>query len=245
MSEAPLTQLPLDALAGLMAGQPKGMARKSQGGKERATGPSPVSPLALPGFGPGESLAMTATGLPEEQPTTVAPAEPSDEAVDAVVLAERLIGRPLRADEAHYLRGPITVDNRGCAWELPGWLRYAIPRARLAQVVAEAHADVREYDQMASLEEAVAVLYTAGLAVPLNSDAATVHIWTAAQVLPRYGMAESPEDVLARIYGPEEAERYADLDPHLERELLDRLRRDIRGKVVKAQKNRLREQRKR
>jgi hypothetical protein len=158
------------------------------------------------------------------------------------VLAESLIGRELRADERRYLLGPVIVDHLGSAWELPGWLHYeAIPRARIAQVVCEAKAEVEEYDRMASLEEAVAVLYTACLSRPLNAEAAKAYFWAAAQVMPRYHMAESPLEVLAHIYGPADAEKHLELDCHIQREVLDRIRRDTRRYVVKHQAKREKE----
>jgi hypothetical protein len=158
------------------------------------------------------------------------------------VLAEHLVGRKLRADERRYLLGPIIVDHLGSAWELPAWLRYdAIPRARVAQVVCEAHAEVDEYDHMASLEEAVAVLYTACLSRPLSAEAAKTYFWASAQVLPRYHGAESPEEVLAEIYGPKDVERHLELDEYVQREVLDRIRRDTRKYVVKHQKEREKE----
>jgi hypothetical protein len=163
----------------------------------------------------------------------------SEPSFERDVIAEHMVGRELRADERRYLLGPIIVDHLGSAWELPGWLRYeAIPRARIAQVVCEAQVELAEYDRMASLEEAVAVLYTAGLSRPLNAEAAEAYIWAAAQVLPRYHMAESPLDILAKIYGPDDAERCVEMREYAQREVLDRIRRDTRGYVIKHQKQR-------
>jgi hypothetical protein len=173
----------------------------------------------------------------------------SDEpvSVDPVAFLEATLGRPLYAYERRYLTGPIVVDRLGAAWELPRWLPEAIAKGRVAQILVEAEAGTREYDRMASLPEVVAVLMTASLAYPLNREAATAYLWAAAQVVPMhctvrsstvYGLAESPKSVLERIYGPDGWQAYVELDPYLEREVLDRLRRDIRRKVVGGQKER-------
>jgi hypothetical protein len=153
--------------------------------------------------------------------------------IDPVDFLEATLDRPLYAYERRYLTGSIVVDRMGAAWELPQWLPEAIVRGRVAQILIEAEAGTREYDRMASLPEVVAVLYTAGLAYPLNRDAATVYLWVAAQVLSQHNLAESPEDVLEKIYGADSAP--IELDPYLEREILERLRRDIRRKVVGGQ----------
>jgi hypothetical protein len=156
--------------------------------------------------------------------------------VDPVAFLEATLDRTLYAYEQRYLAGPIVVDRMGAAWELPRWLPGAVVKGRVAQILVEAEAGTREYDRMASLPEVVAVLYTASLAYPLNRDAATVYLWVAAQVLPSHGLAESPEDTLEKIYGADSTP--IELDPYLEREILDRLRRDIRRKVVGGQKER-------
>jgi hypothetical protein len=158
--------------------------------------------------------------------------------IDPVAFLEATLGRPLYAYERRYLTGPIVVDRMGATWKLPRWLPAAVVKGRVAQILVEAEAGTREYERMASLAEVVPVLYTASLAYPLNREAATVYLWVAAQVLSRYSLAESPESALERIYGPDGWQAYVELDPYLKREILDRLRRDIRRKVVGGQKER-------
>jgi hypothetical protein len=165
---------------------------------------------------------------PEDPPDLPGPAPES--AVGPVEFVEAVLeanGERLRAASRRYLEGPIVQHPGG--WEIPRWLRAAIPQARVAQVLAEVAGE--EPEGLASLEEALAYLSTASLVAPLHRDAAQMFFWVFGQVGPRYGYAESPAEIYEKI-GLPEYDRDLELPLHVERDLTQ-LRRDIRRSVSK------------
>ena len=86
----------------------------------------------------------------------------------------------MSAQDLRYLSGPLIVFDAAWGHDLPSWLRASIRTARLGLVLAGEH-------ELASQEEALAYLVTAGLAQPLTHDWARIYLGLGAQVLGRWG----------------------------------------------------------
>ncbi len=157
---------------------------------------------------------------------------PALKLMDPEKYLEAELDRALRANERRYLHGPIIKDKLGSAWEIPDWLMQVVSTGRVRQIIEEDRVDDPDESPQASLEEVLVVLMTAGLAYPLNSASHDVFIWTAAQILSRYGRATSENWVLTQIVGPSDVDRYATLSYDAQ-QVLERLRRDIRRQVEK------------
>lgn len=211
-------QPPLEALAVLMAAAPEEAARKRRARKGK-TKPSLSSPPMLPG--------LDEAGPPQGR----VPADP-------VAFLEAALGRKLRADQRRYLEGPAVFYG---AWadDVPAWLLAAIPKARVVQVVWETAEEVSEYGWMCSLEETVAYLYSACMAVPLASEWAHVYFWASDSVMRAHGRLPEGQTVwdLIGADGSRDVDR-GDISDFERGECLDKLRRDIRRAVVKHQKQR-------
>ena len=146
---------------------------------------------------------MGAMQLPLPLETPVAPA--SDEEMLAAALADPVIVWP--------------------GWEstMPGWIWQAITEERLARLATG------DGEGLATLAEALAYLYCAGLAAPLNHEWAEIYVNLAARYMAARG-AILPEDMRPRA-----------LTDYEER-LLQELRWDIRrSQVREAKKRRKRE----
>lgn len=137
----------------------------------------------------------------------------------------------LTAEQRKYLAGPLVMHNRSWGETLPAWMEESIPTARLRQVIAEVTGE--DPEGMASLEEVMAYLYTACLALPLSQEHGRVYFWVASRVLPRYGMVSNSEGLVEQLGMRPEELRLSDYE---RREYLDHLRRDIRRSVVRNAK---------
>jgi hypothetical protein len=160
--------------------------------------------------------------------------------VHPVDFLEAALDRELHAYELHYLHGPLVL-HMGGGWEdtLPAWLEAAVPKARVAQLLLEAAADVQEYDRMCSLEEVAAYLYTACLSFPLAQEWANVYFWASDRVMRAHGKLPEGQSIWDVIdpNGELGADR-RELSDYERREYLDKLRRNIRRAVVKHRKER-------
>jgi len=146
----------------------------------------------------------------------------------------------LTAEQRKYLAGPLVMFSRSWGDTLPAWLEEAIPAARLRQIIAEVTGE--EPEGLASLEETMAYLYTACLAVPLSREYGKVYFWVASQVLPRYGVVSDSEGLAEQLGMRPEELRLSDYE---RREYLDHLRRDIRRGVVRNAKKKTKKKKKR
>jgi hypothetical protein len=151
----------------------------------------------------------------------------SAEEVAAILAGELGADASLTAEQKRYLEGPLMAADHGWAQTIPEWLRTAIPKARVERVLRELMEEAE--GERATLEEVAAYLYTASLAAPLNHEVARVDFWVMAQVLAKY-TADTPETIWDKL-GLDEGER--ELTDYLRREVLDRLRTDIRRAVSK------------
>ncbi len=124
----------------------------------------------------------------------------------------------LTADERHYLRGPIIYHPGSDAGPL---LPKFIPQARLDLVLSGEK-------ELATLEEALAYLSSASLCFPLSSEDAEVMFWLTQEVWEKYELTRENQKIWEML-GRQEP---FTLTPHLEKEVLGRLRRDIRSAVV-------------
>jgi hypothetical protein len=166
----------------------------------------------------------TMTTIPDRLVDQLEAAESAEEAV-AILAGEPGADASLTAEQKRYLQGPIVAADQGWGQTIPDWLLRAIPRARLQRVIRELTGQAE--GEKATLEEVVAYLYTASLSAPLNREAALVDFWVTAQVLAKY-TAETPEGILDKL---ELSEGERGLTDHLRREVLERLRREIRRSV--------------
>jgi hypothetical protein len=134
----------------------------------------PTLPDEAPDIGPAAPLPPEAAApdIQRDLVTTVG---------GLVGLAGEVMGA-LCADDRRYLTGPA-VFHPGS--ECADWLRAAIPDARLRHIL---HAPEGEH-HLATLEEALAYLSSASLAIPLGSDDAEQFFWLSQELLPRYGLA--------------------------------------------------------
>lgn len=111
---------------------------------------------------------------------------------DPVAWAEAMAavaGRKLLVEQRRYLEGPIIVGSS--SWtDTPEWLRRAIPKARLRQVLLEL-AGRAQFEGLATPEEVAAYLMAASFDAPLSRDAAEVYFSVAGQVVVQYGLVES------------------------------------------------------
>lgn len=140
-------------------------------------------------------------------------------------------GRKLRAEQRRYLEGPLVVGSP--FWtDTPEWLRRAIPKARLRQVLRELAGTV-EYAELATLEEVSAYLMAASFDAPLNHNAAAVYFWVAAQVLVQYGMVDSLESYWDRLDSGVLGTSHRELSEYQQSEYLRPLQRRIRASVVR------------
>lgn len=134
-------------------------------------------------------------------------------------------GKRLLAEQWRYLQGPIVVGS--VAWtDTPEWLRLAIPKARLRQVLLEISGGA-ESAGLATLEEVAAYLLAASLDAPLSRDAAEVYFFAAGQVVVRYGLVADFAAFSEMLDG---AAR--ELSPYQVAEVLRPLQRRIRQSVV-------------
>ena len=185
------------------------------------------------------NASATQLTLPGLLPPVPPPEEPV--LVDPTTFLEAALGRKLRADEARYLVGPVVFYRGTWGETLPGWLREAIPLARVVQLMAEG---AGEEPGLASLEEVTAYLYTAALEAPLAQEWADIYFWVGDHVMRAHGMLPKGQTVWDLINPDEAGSNVRELSPYLA-ELLHRLRRDIRRAVVKHQRQRERETRRR
>jgi hypothetical protein len=185
------------------------------------------------------ALPDLAEPLSAGSPAALSEDSPSEEQVpaDPTEYLEAALGRSLWAHEARYLTGPLILYSYGWGETIPAWLCRAIPKARMAQLVAEAAAGAEECNRMCSLEEVTAYLYTACLSVPLAWEWANVYLWVLDRVLRTHGRLPEGQTVWDLIDpGAEPGPYCGELSEYGRRECLDRLRRDIRHAVVRHQR---------
>jgi hypothetical protein len=93
----------------------------------------------------------------------------------------------LKAEPLRYLRGPVTLAHAG-GRSLPGHWSLVILGARLNLLATGER-------EMASEEEALAYLHLASLHSPLSQDWATIMLYLAQRVLPRWGIFRGDEPI--------------------------------------------------
>jgi hypothetical protein len=153
-----------------------------------------------------------------------------DTELDILHLADGLAavaGTKLNAEQRRYLEGPLVIGDIGWADTIPKWVIQAIPKARLERVLRESKGDVE--GEKATLEEVMAYFYTASLRAPLTHEAAQVYFYVASQVMEKHAL--TTEQNFWDCLGIREAER--GITGYQEREILDRIRFDIRRSVAK------------
>jgi hypothetical protein len=162
------------------------------------------------------ALAADAETVPAPATAVLTPGVPLVEAV--VALGE--VSGALSADDRHYLLGPVVLHPVS---ECADWIRDAIPAARLKQVLGRDEAN----KGLCSLEDALAYLSSASLAMPLAGDDAEMFFWLSQELCPQYGLTRD-EPVWKSLGYPGPIE----LTPYL-RSSLDALRSKIRAAIVK------------
>ncbi len=88
----------------------------------------------------------------------------------------------LTAADRRYLTGPVILHPVS---ECADWLRAVIPEARVRHILHPPESE----KNLATLEDALAYLSSASLALPLAPDDAEQFFWLSQEVLPRYGLA--------------------------------------------------------
>jgi hypothetical protein len=127
----------------------------------------------------------------------------------------------LTAGQRRYLTAPVVLAKDG--GDIPAWLRKAVSRGRVETVIEEVRAGAE--GDMASMEEALAYLYTASLSAPLSTEAARGFFALFAEVVPRYNPAETRQSMLERL-APYHEDLSVDVD------VVRQLRRDIRNTML-------------
>jgi len=129
------------------------------------------------------------------------------------------------------LADPLVIYPSGWDLSLPEWLRQAVTEERLARLATGDGDGLPASAGLATLAEALAYLYCAGLTVPLSHEWAEIYGNLAARYMADRG-ATLPEDMQPRDF------------TDYEERLLDELRRDIRCSQVREAKKQRRERRK-
>jgi len=158
------------------------------------------------------------------------PKTPEGAKLDLVSLADGLAvaaGTKLNAEQRRYVEGPLVIGDMGWADTIPQWVIQAIPKARVERVLRESKGEVD--GEKATLEEVMAYFYTASLRAPLTHEAAQVYFHVAAQVMQKHSL--TTEQDFWDCLGIRETER--GITDYQEREILDRIRFDIRRSVAK------------
>jgi hypothetical protein len=147
-----------------------------------------------------------------------APAESAIEVLAKLAAAQEFLERRT-ADERYYLRGPIVYHPGSDAGPL---LPKYIPQARWDLVLAGEK-------ELATLEEALAYLSSASLCFPLSSEDAEVMFWLTQEVWEKHKLTRGDQKIWEMLGRKEPFT----LTPFQEKEILNRLRRDIRRAVIK------------
>ncbi len=172
-------------------------------------------------------VQLTLDQLLESPAAPTVPVEaPSESAIEvfAELKSAQEFLESLTADERYYLRGPIIYHPGSDAGQL---LPKYIPQARLDLILSGEK-------ELATLEEALAYLSSASLCFPLSSDDAEVMFWLTQEVWEKHNLVHGDQKIW-EILGHKEP---FTLTPFLEKEVLNRLRREIRAAVVRHSKKR-------
>jgi hypothetical protein len=94
----------------------------------------------------------------------------------------------MAVSDLRYVAGPLIVFDAFWGQDVPDWLRGTIRAARLGLVLAGER-------ELASEEESLAYLMTAGLAQPLTHDWARTYLWLGSRVLMRWQKMAGHEDL--------------------------------------------------
>ncbi len=129
----------------------------------------------------------------------------------------------LSVNELRYLNGPIVYHPGG--WDAGDVLPRLIPQARLELVLSGEQ-------EMATLEEVLAYLSSASLVFPLSSEDAEVMFWLTQTVFEKHRLVPADQHIWEMLGHKEPFT----LTPFLEKEVLNRLRREIRSAVVRHAK---------
>jgi hypothetical protein len=164
-------------------------------------------------------VQLTLDQLLESSAASVeAPTESAIEVLAELKAAQEFL-ESLTAEERYYLRGPIVYHPGSDAGPI---LPKYIPQARLDLVLSGEK-------ELATLEEALAYLSSASLCFPLSSENAEVMFWLAQEVWERHKLTHEDQKIWEMLGRNEPFI----LTPFQEKEILNRLRRDIRRAVSK------------
>lgn len=143
---------------------------------------------------------------------------------------------PFSDEQNSYLQGPVILHGRGGnSWPPPDWLRSEISAARWIQVLKELRDPT--IDKAATTEEVLAYLQSAAFEAPLSDEDSQVMFWCCAQILPRVRPNEYADaDAVFKEIGVPQHDRT--LSPYLNREVLLKLKFQIRAATVKHYKQR-------
>ena len=123
-----------------------------------------------------------------------------------------------------YLAGPLITHNSGWQDTIPQWLLEAIPLARFESIATEI--DAGEIGELATPEEALAVMYPATMQAPLSHRWYEVYMYLGNQVLTQHQKLP-PGQTFWELMGINHPITYAQI-----RQDYEELARDIRQRVV-------------
>ena len=129
---------------------------------------------------------------------------------------------PLRKEHKQYFGAPIISSDSLWHDMIPAWLKLAIYQERL-EIICDEH-NRNEIGIYAGYPEAVALLMSASLGAPLNSEWVDIYTWVSREVSIKYN-GKSIDD----FKGICEKDELS----HYEQDELNRLLADIRRKVIK------------
>jgi hypothetical protein len=137
----------------------------------------------------------------------------------------------LSQDHLRYMAGPLVVHKSLWSETLPTWVRKAVYKDRLEQILTETENGVT--GDLATPTEVMAYMYAASLDAPLSHEWTNIYLWCSNYALTKHKRFSEGQTYWDRI-GVEPIT----LSDYERKEYLNQLQRDIRRTVVnKAAQN--------
>ncbi len=133
-----------------------------------------------------------------------------------------------KPEHIRYLAGPVIVHKTPWSDSLPKWIFPAIYKDRLEQIFAEV--EQGKTGKLATPTEVMAYMYGRTLEAPLSYEWTQVYLWCGHWALTKHKRLSKGQTFWKAI-GEKQPRELNDYD---QRQLLERLQRDIRQTVIKV-----------